>query len=224
MASEQVTGYVLAGGRSSRMGQDKALLQLHGEPLIARAASKLHAVAERVGILGSLPEMAAHGELIRDLREGCGPLGGIEAGLLQMDTEWALILPVDMPFVPTRLLQWWVDRMTGDMLGRVSIFELDGSPQPALCLLHRDVAASIQRSLDRRELKLYPALEMAAVDSATAKDDLSGQRLIQWDVSSPEIEGVVSPAQWQKRQLWFANLNTPEEFTEADAHSDLLEE
>ena len=79
----QVGGYVLAGGKSSRMGTDKALVELAGRPLIARAVEKLRQICAEVHILSSNPELEVHAPLIGDLHEDCGPIGGIEAALAQ---------------------------------------------------------------------------------------------------------------------------------------------
>ena len=76
-----VGGYVLAGGRSSRMGRDKALLELAGKPLVLHAVTKLRRVCAEVSVLSDNPELARYAPLVRDLHAGCGPMGGIEAAL-----------------------------------------------------------------------------------------------------------------------------------------------
>src|ERR1039457_2185492 len=87
-----ISGYVLAGGRSSRMGTDKALLQLAGKPLIAHAVAKLRRICADVHILGSKPALAAFAPLVPDLHPNCGPVGGMEAALAHSTQDWSLIL------------------------------------------------------------------------------------------------------------------------------------
>ena len=72
-----IAAYVLAGGRSSRMGQDKALLPLAGKPLVEHMVAKLRRISDEVSILSNNPELARFAPLVPDLRESCGPLGGI---------------------------------------------------------------------------------------------------------------------------------------------------
>ncbi len=103
-----VGGYVLAGGRSSRMGRDKALLELGGKPLALHAVTKLQRVCSDVHILSGNMELAAYAPLVQDLHPGCGPIGGIEAALAHSYDEWNLFLPVDMPFFPSAFLSAWV--------------------------------------------------------------------------------------------------------------------
>ncbi|XWK49511.1 NTP transferase domain-containing protein [Tunturiibacter empetritectus] len=73
---EEVGGYVLAGGKSSRMGRDKALLELAGKPLVRHAVTKLRRVCMDVRILSGNPELAAYAPIVADLHPGCGPMGG----------------------------------------------------------------------------------------------------------------------------------------------------
>lgn len=93
-----VGGYVLAGGKSSRMGRDKALLELAGKPLVLHAVTKLQRVCEDVHILSGNRELAEYAPLVEDLHPGCGPIGGIEAAFGHSGHEWILLMPVDMPF------------------------------------------------------------------------------------------------------------------------------
>jgi molybdopterin-guanine dinucleotide biosynthesis protein A len=219
-----VAGYVLAGGRSSRMGQDKAMLQLAGMPLVEHAVRKARNVATDVCILSSRQELATFAPLVPDLRENCGPLGGIEAALANTQRQWILILPVDTPFVPAALLKHWISGVLRCNHARVSLFSVDGIVQPALCMLHRDIAPYVQNALEQSRLKLYPelknaALELAGLNHVPISDVLL---LREWNdreatMFSAELEGAgkgsdVAAFQWAAVSLWFANLNTPEEF------------
>src|ERR1700754_3091471 len=96
-----IGAYILAGGRSMRMGRDKALLELAGKPLIQHAVIKLTRLTGDVNILSSRPELAQFATLVPDLHENCGPVGGLEAAFAHTRRDWMLVLPVDMPFVPT---------------------------------------------------------------------------------------------------------------------------
>jgi molybdopterin-guanine dinucleotide biosynthesis protein A len=94
-----IVGLVLAGGRSSRMGEDKAMLRIDGRSLLERTLAALRAAgAERVAISGS----RAGG--IPDRWPGAGPVGGIASAIEGLpDGEW-LVVPVDMPWLGNEVL------------------------------------------------------------------------------------------------------------------------
>ncbi len=99
-------GFVLAGGRSSRMGRDKALLEWDGDALLARAARCVAEAAGTVAVVGDPQRYAQFGmPVVADLRPGEGPLAGIEAALdSPYAAEWNLIVACDMPNLDTALL------------------------------------------------------------------------------------------------------------------------
>jgi molybdopterin-guanine dinucleotide biosynthesis protein A len=208
-----VTGFVLAGGRSVRMGRDKALIELGGRTLIERAVAKLGEVCAAVRILGDSPGLGRYAPLVPDLHPGCGPMGGIEAALAGCATEWALVLPVDVPFLPGAFLGRWAGGVLerGRMGVRLGMCAVDGQPQPAVVMIHRDLGSYLTQSIARGELKLYPALVAAA--SGLARDSgLEEGRVL-------EVHGCAEPeARW-----WFANLNTPEDLSQAEQRVEALD-
>src|SRR5579864_7661258 len=130
----KVGGYVLAGGKSTRMGRDKALLELAGKPLLRHAVTKVRRVCMDVRVLGGNPDFADYAPLVPDLHPNCGPLGGIEAALIHSVFEWNLFMPVDMPFFPSAFLLHWVRMtLTAEKWGaKLAMFTVDGVPQPTL--------------------------------------------------------------------------------------------
>lgn len=217
-----ISGYVLAGGRSSRMGTDKAFLQLAGKPLVAHAVAKLRHICAEVYILGSNPALAAYAPLVPDLHPNCGPVGGIEAALAHTARDWNLILAVDMPFLPAAILHRWAVRTVGGT-NRVATFTVDGRPQPAVCLLHRQIAPSIAAAVALEEFKLLPVIEAAAHVIALQQDQpleqILSNRLTPGDFLLPLDVPTLTAA----RQLWFTNLNTPQDFAVAEANTAALE-
>jgi molybdenum cofactor guanylyltransferase len=229
-----VGGYVLAGGKSSRMGSDKALLELGGKPLVLHATTKLRRLCAEVSVLGSDAALERFAPLVRDLHPGCGPMGGIEAALRSSKYEWNLVLPVDVPFLPTYLLDNWLWSVLHGPAGdvRLSMLAVEGAPQPALLIIHREIASYVTASLERGEFKLLPALR-SACDEIAAKRNVKSERVfveMQWDdLSAPtatddgETWRTPTKAQLENSARWFANLNTPEEFAEAERHVDALD-
>lgn len=235
-APSDVGGYVLAGGKSSRMGRDKALLELAGKPLAWHAVTKLRRVCADVQLLSSEAELEVFAPLVRDMHEGCGPIGGLESALGHSWHEWNLFLPVDMPFLPSAFLDHWARMVLAreSMGARIAMFTLGGLPQPLLCMLHRDATLFVHEAVQRGEYKVYPVLEAAGRELAARQGALLGMVFfnLPWDEHSEFAAGpgeetepwwTVTEAQQGAKHLWFANLNTPEEFAEAERHLNALD-
>src|SRR5260221_8153176 len=94
----EITGFVLAGGKSSRMGTDKAALSLNGRPLLDHALATVRQVTNEVFILGSSQLYLGYGsEVIEDIFPGCGPLGGIHAALSHVAQAIQMTEPESQP-------------------------------------------------------------------------------------------------------------------------------
>lgn len=111
----QVSGVILAGGTSRRMGQDKAFLTLVDQPLIAVIATRLRTLAYEVLVVAD--DTQRYGPFadrcVPDVYSGIGTLGGIHAGLLAAEHELALVVGCDMPFLNPDVLAWLVDAAAG---------------------------------------------------------------------------------------------------------------
>ena len=225
-----ISGYVLAGGRSSRMGTDKALLQLAGKPLIAHAVAKLRRICTDVHILSPNPALAAYAPLVPDLHPSCGPVGGMEAALAHSTHDWSLILAVDLPFLPAAILYRWASHTVAPAeTNRVAMFTADGRPQPAVCLLHKQIAPSIAAAIALQEFKLLPVLEAAAhvlaLQHGQPLEQVLSSHLTPGDFfpSNPADDPAVTAAQQAAQPLWFTNLNTPQDFALAEANTAALD-
>jgi len=111
-----VTGIVLAGGVSRRLGADKALLTLDGETFLARAVRRLSELCQEVLISvrpGQVLPDAYGLRIVEDAAPGLGPLGGLAAGLAASDNEWHLVLACDLPAVRPELLELLGARASG---------------------------------------------------------------------------------------------------------------
>jgi len=226
-----VGGYVLAGGRSSRMGRDKALLELGGRTLTEHAVAKLRRFCADVHVLSAREELARFAPLVPDLHEGCGPLGGIEAALAHSRHKWNLFVPVDVPFLPGEFLRHWAERVEAlEKEGaRLAIFTVDGVAQPVPCLLHIDVLPYATEGVEEGVLKLFPLFESTARDLADQSGLSTENVFLNWGWDEGESSlSVTGQKDWNEskgdaRHLWFVNLNTPEEFAEAERFASALE-
>ncbi len=105
---ETITAYILAGGKSLRMGSDKAFALLEGRTLLQRALDTVRRVAPECRIVGAREKFEAFGGVVEDVYPDRGPLGGIDAALKDTATELNLILAVDLPYVSHELLTYLV--------------------------------------------------------------------------------------------------------------------
>jgi molybdenum cofactor guanylyltransferase len=214
------------------MGRDKAFLELADKPLVLHAVVKLRRVCMEVSILGDNPALDAYAPLVKDLHPDCGPMGGMEAALLHSRYDWNLFLPVDVPFLPTAYLSGWVRHTSPD--ARVMMFTVDGVPQPTVALVHRELRPFLTEALERGEYKLFPVLERACREISVGNGLQPGVGM--WKIPywsgltsrpGPQRKGedwwYTTEAQERHSGSWFANLNTPEEFAEAERHLDALD-
>ncbi len=150
---EGVTAFVLAGGRSSRMGSDKALLSYGGETLLNRALKTSAAVASRTIIAGQKEKYGAFGEVVEDVYPECGPLGGIHAGLNATQTDINLMLSVDMPLMTAAFLQWFVAQASAAE-ELIVVPDALGGPQPLCAVYRRAVLPAVEQALRSGEFKI----------------------------------------------------------------------
>lgn len=178
-----VTGIVLAGGRSTRMGRDKAAILFGAETLLERAvrivgevaddvivvaqgggAPLVHRSATREGGLG-LPVRVVH-----DPIENLGPLAGIAAGLSASTSDLNVIVACDMPLIRPAVLRRLVA-----LLGEadICVAVVDGQASP-LCAVYRSPVAGVARQLlaggERRVMALLDRVQTARVEAAMFRD------------------------------------------------------
>ncbi len=109
-----ITGIILAGGKSSRMGINKALLPLNGNPIIEHIASLVKSLFPSVILITNQPdEYSFLGlETFVDIYPGRGPLAGIHSGLIHSNTERNFVISCDVPLVTKELLEYIINYKT----------------------------------------------------------------------------------------------------------------
>jgi molybdenum cofactor guanylyltransferase len=135
-AAPHLSAFVLAGGKSTRMGTDKALVVLQGRKLVERALEVARSVTSCVSIVGDASKFASFGPVVEDIFPGCGPLGGIHAALRRSKNDLNLILAVDLPFVSAELLHYLVRRAGESPTALVTVPRTSQGWQP-LCAVYR---------------------------------------------------------------------------------------
>lgn len=170
-----VTGFVLVGGESRRMGQDKALLELGGRPLFLRAADLLLPHAREVVLLGSPARYSHFGlPVLEDQYPARGPLGGLWTGLKNSSCDWNVFLACDLPFLQEGIVEGLLRRVW--ITSAQAIIPITGNGwQPLCAAYHRSCLPAMQSAIERDDLAvvgLFPFLRVEAL-SADPSEDLS---------------------------------------------------
>jgi len=183
MADMLRNSMVLAGGRSSRMGQDKALLLIEGEPLLGRLVRQLSAVSECVTIATGTAERAESYHAVlqnllpattiqfaEDRYPGEGPLSGLHAGLCTVQEEgYVLVTACDMPDISSSLLHRLLDaRSSGS-----DVIYAQGLPFHAL--YHTRVTVMLEEALNEKRLRVMDFLGALSTTVLTHKIDCPAQ-------------------------------------------------
>ena len=148
-----VSGIVLAGGQSSRLGTDKSFVNMNGQPLIEQIVAKLARLSDDVIIVTNSPEKYDHLEarLVGDIYPGKGALGGIYSGLRAVANAQSLVVACDMPFLDLNLLRYMILLARGH---DVVIPRIGGFPEPLHAIYSKICLEPIDRLLTRKELKI----------------------------------------------------------------------
>ena len=158
--SSNLTAFILAGGKSTRMGRDKAFVELQGRTLLARALELARSVAGEVRIVGDRTKFAAFAPVIEDLFPGCGPLAGIHTALRASQTDLNLMLAVDLPLISPELLQYLVARARAT-LAMVTAAKTKDGWQPLCAVYRRKFADVAEPALRGGNYKIVPLFEPA---------------------------------------------------------------
>ena len=189
---------IQAGGQSSRMGQDKALMPFLGKPLISRVLERLAPLADEVLVTTNHPE--AYGflgaRLVPDINPGRGALGGLHTAIASAAFRLVAVVACDMPFASRELLAFQRDVLEAEGADVVIPPSEHGYGfEPLHAVYRRDTCLSpIETALAADDLKLIAWFPKVKVRTLTA-DELS---------------------RFDPEHLAFRNLNTPEEFAQAE--------
>lgn len=199
-----LTGAVLCGGKSARMGCDKALLELSGRSLIERAVAVLEPLSSRVllacGSSERYPDMGL--PLVLDQRRNGGPLAGLEAALAATSTPWLAVLACDMPGVSPVLFE---ELLRHSVAGDLDVCILAGERglEPLCGVYHKRCLAPVRAALDHGERRMisfhgYPLAGLPQPRAELRVAELAERELLL--ALGLAEEGRLT-----------ANLNTPEE-------------
>lgn len=187
--STRVGGVILAGGRNSRMGgRDKAFLRVGGETVFQRTLGLLRRCFAEVVVVSNTPEKYVEFDVdvIADELRGCGPLGGLHAGLGRITTPYAFVAACDMPFLHIEPIRYLVARLREQ---DAIVPQWGGDIEPLHALYAK---------------RLRGRIEAAVGQGARAMRDFLPQIDVEY-VAQDAMERVTGSAEA------FRNVNTPED-------------
>lgn len=184
-----VTGIILAGGKSSRMGKNKALLEIGGEKIIDKAVSLFKSLFKEVILVTNTPEEYAglDVKVVTDIFPGKGSLGGIYTGLAYASCDYSFVVSCDMPFLKRELIEYLIELKDGF---DVVVPRLRTGHEPLHSVYSKECLKPIEALIKKGDLRIidfYPKVRVKEV----SEDELAPF------ISEP------SP---------FVNINTPEDY------------
>jgi len=200
----EVAAFILAGGVSSRMGREKGLLELGGEPLVLRTARLLAPLVTEVTVIGP-PECYAPFQLrvIADQnlagREGVGavrtPLIGIATALNATKMPWNLILACDLPYLTAAWLDWLLARVAGSS-AQVVMPRTSRGLEPLAAVYRKECAAPIVSALERGVRKVTDAMADFRLEYPVESE---------WKEFDPEgrvLKNMNAPSDYEEARMW----------------------
>jgi molybdopterin-guanine dinucleotide biosynthesis protein A len=156
-----LTGIVMAGGKSSRMGANKALLLYKGKRLIDRSIETLLPLVDNIIISSNQPLPDIPYPFIADSVESIGPLGGLQACLSKSTSAWNMLIPCDTPFLSVSLYQQMLQHTA--LVDAVIAKHADGKIEPLIGLYNRRLIPLMEEQIARGDYKLINLLHRARV-------------------------------------------------------------
>lgn len=204
-STRPVTGIILAGGRSRRMGQDKARLRFGDLPLLAWMVNRVGLVCSPVIVVARDAEayLDCGAAVIADTWAGEGPLVGLHAGLTAAQTDYVAAVACDLPFVEPALLAALIDCSPE---WSAVVPEALGNVHPLCAVYHRSVGQNAEAILrsgggSLRRLLADPALRVRALH----EDELRA-----WDPSLRSFMNLNTPADYQAAVAMLRSRDNPE--------------
>lgn len=153
----EITAIILAGGRSTRMGTDKALLLINNKTLLENAIDICKPVCNNILISSNFSEHRNFGhKVIPDEIKNCGPMSGIYSCLKQSETEWSFVISVDAAFVKTELIELLIKNTYN--FDAVVPKHKKGQ-EPLIALYNKKVIPDIKKHLNSGDFKMQNLLK-----------------------------------------------------------------
>lgn len=155
MDKSEVTGIILSGGKSSRLGEEKGLAHFNGKPLISYAIDVLKPICGTLFLSANnhLEEYAKYGcDIVQDEVKGVGPMGGILASLKKSESRFNIVLSCDTPFVSTALFKYL---LTFAEYYQVVAPQLNDFIEPLCSVYSTNVLWELQKAIESGNYKIH---------------------------------------------------------------------
>lgn len=180
----QITGIILAGGQSTRMGKDKALLQINDKTLLENAIEICRPVCSEILISSNNPEHQNFGyQIIPDEIKNCGPIGGIYSCLKKSETNWNFFCSVDSPFVTSAFIQFLTNQT--ENYDVVVPFHFQGK-EPLIALYNKNCLSVIEKQIELHQFKIHLLLKLLNTKYFDAREWVAIKPLIFKNLNRPE--------------------------------------
>ncbi|MCC3409467.1 MAG: molybdenum cofactor guanylyltransferase [Microcoleus sp. PH2017_10_PVI_O_A] len=151
MPHQKIAVIVLAGGQSSRMGTDKALLEIEGKSLLQRACEVAAALTPQVYVLTAWPDryrstLTEPSQFLVEYNPGTGPLVALTQGLTDISADWILLLACDLPLLDSRIIDNWASKLTEFPPSTLAVVPYQNSRWEPLCGFYRPQSLSSLQS------------------------------------------------------------------------------
>ncbi len=185
----EVTGVLLAGGNSRRMGEDKRYLVVGEQTLLERGLAVLRSLFQQVLVViaQDSPPLDVDARVVRDLLPACGSLGGLHSGLTEASTPYIFVVACDMPFLdPAVIAQFTSRRATADIV----MAKLAGRLHPMHALYGQRCLPVVEQMIRAQQLKIQDMVSQTSlrVHYVTEAD------LLTLDPSGRSFHNVNTPA------------------------------
>ncbi len=140
-----ITGVILSGGKSSRMGVNKSLLKINDKTIIEYIAELMQNIFSKVILITNDPDdyRFLGLEMFEDIYKGYGPLAGIHSGLLCSTTQKNFIISCDVPLITEEMIKYIVDYPTDKL---ITVAKADGFIQQLVGVYNRDIFVTIEET------------------------------------------------------------------------------
>lgn len=153
ISKKNITGIILAGGKSTRIGMDKGFLLLNEQPFIQYSIDALQPLVSEIMIVSDNPNYDVFGlKRINDITKNSGPVAGICSGLEASSNEYNLVLSCDIPLINSELLKTIINAI--DDTSEIIQVESNGKTMPLIALYKRHVKDTFNKLLETNERRL----------------------------------------------------------------------
>ncbi len=165
----EITGVVLAGGESSRMGEDKSLMFFKEQQLIDYSLSALEPFCKEILISSSKDvHKLFNYKIISDEFNNIGPIAGLYSALKNSKTNYIIVLPCDSPMVKKEFVKYLISEISGNKDALIPT--LNHFSEPLFAIYHKRILPIVEKQIEKQDYKLQNLLEKISIKTIEVQD------------------------------------------------------